>query len=282
MRLLCDVLLDLGDVRRMCEQRQPLDFAERLCRLAARLAGAGRHDHDRRRRPAPGPVLLPHGADRRRRDRRPAPARPGWPSASPWSRCTTATRRRPPRSPGPGGDLAGRNACVAGVMAPVMEARALARLASGWQRRPRGAGPGPRRRLGPGPTRRSAGWPGEAPERATPPSATPSASFSSTRATRWSPWAITGARRRAFEQVAAAVLGGRDPGPVAGHARPGPVPARGRRAGGGAAAEPGHPARRCPASTARASWCAPPGRWASRSPRSTATSAPCASTARRW
>ena len=39
MRLLCDVLLDLGDVRRMCEQRQPLEFAERLCQLAARLAG---------------------------------------------------------------------------------------------------------------------------------------------------------------------------------------------------------------------------------------------------
>ena len=39
MRLLCDVLLDLGDVRRMCEQRQPLEFVERLCRLAARLAG---------------------------------------------------------------------------------------------------------------------------------------------------------------------------------------------------------------------------------------------------
>ena len=39
LRLLCDVLLDFGDVRRMCEHRQPLDFSERLCRLAARLAG---------------------------------------------------------------------------------------------------------------------------------------------------------------------------------------------------------------------------------------------------
>src|SRR5499427_2545102 len=39
LRLLCDVLLDFGDVRRMCEHRQPLDFSERLCRLAAQLAG---------------------------------------------------------------------------------------------------------------------------------------------------------------------------------------------------------------------------------------------------
>jgi hypothetical protein len=34
LRLLCDVLLDLGDVRRMSERRQPLEFSERLCRLA--------------------------------------------------------------------------------------------------------------------------------------------------------------------------------------------------------------------------------------------------------
>ncbi|MEP7024632.1 MAG: hypothetical protein ABJB47_12705, partial [Actinomycetota bacterium] len=39
LRLLCDVLLDLADVRRMCAQRQPIDSAERLCRLAAQLAG---------------------------------------------------------------------------------------------------------------------------------------------------------------------------------------------------------------------------------------------------
>ena len=39
LRLLCDVLLDFGDVRRMSERRQSLEFSERLCRLAARLAG---------------------------------------------------------------------------------------------------------------------------------------------------------------------------------------------------------------------------------------------------
>ena len=38
LRLLCDLLLDLGDVRRMCEERQPVESAERLCRLAAKLA----------------------------------------------------------------------------------------------------------------------------------------------------------------------------------------------------------------------------------------------------
>src|SRR5256885_12122369 len=39
LRLLCDILLDLGDVHRMCAQRQPIDSAERLCRLAAQLSG---------------------------------------------------------------------------------------------------------------------------------------------------------------------------------------------------------------------------------------------------
>ena len=38
LRLLCDVLLDLGDVRRMCEERQSIEAQERLCRLAAQLA----------------------------------------------------------------------------------------------------------------------------------------------------------------------------------------------------------------------------------------------------
>src|SRR5262249_60602398 len=39
LRLLCDVLLDFGDVRRMCEHRQPLDFSERLYRLPGQPAG---------------------------------------------------------------------------------------------------------------------------------------------------------------------------------------------------------------------------------------------------
>ncbi|HEY4590267.1 MAG TPA: XRE family transcriptional regulator, partial [Thermoanaerobaculia bacterium] len=39
LRLLCDVLLDFSEVRRMCEQRQPIELQERLCRLAAQLSG---------------------------------------------------------------------------------------------------------------------------------------------------------------------------------------------------------------------------------------------------
>jgi transcriptional regulator with XRE-family HTH domain len=38
LRLLCDVLLDFGDVRRMCERRQPLESSGRLCRVAGQLA----------------------------------------------------------------------------------------------------------------------------------------------------------------------------------------------------------------------------------------------------
>jgi hypothetical protein len=39
LRLLCDVLLDFADIRRMCAERQPIECAERLCRLAGQLAG---------------------------------------------------------------------------------------------------------------------------------------------------------------------------------------------------------------------------------------------------
>jgi hypothetical protein len=38
LRLLCDVLLDFGDIRRMCAERQPAESAQRLCYLAGRLA----------------------------------------------------------------------------------------------------------------------------------------------------------------------------------------------------------------------------------------------------
>ncbi|HEX2315383.1 MAG TPA: XRE family transcriptional regulator, partial [Thermomonospora sp.] len=39
LRMLCDVLLDFSEVRRMCSQRQPVEMQERLCRIAAQLAG---------------------------------------------------------------------------------------------------------------------------------------------------------------------------------------------------------------------------------------------------
>ncbi|URN05944.1 hypothetical protein LUW74_23320 [Actinomadura madurae] len=39
LRMLCDVLLDFSEVRRMCDKRQPVELQERLCRIAAQLSG---------------------------------------------------------------------------------------------------------------------------------------------------------------------------------------------------------------------------------------------------
>jgi tetratricopeptide (TPR) repeat protein len=128
MRLLCDVLLDLGDVRRMCEQRQPLEFVERLCRLAARLAGLA------------GMTMIDAGDHRLARSffstARTAADETGDRHLRAWvavreslvplyygdpAQAAAAARAA--------ADLAGHQPCVAGVMAPVVESRALARLA---------------------------------------------------------------------------------------------------------------------------------------------------------
>lgn len=128
MRLLCDVLLDLGDVRRMCEQRQPLEFVERLCRLAARLSGLA------------GMTMINVGDHRLARSffstARTAADETGDRHLRAWvavreslvplyygdpAQAAAAARAS--------ADLAGHQPCVAGVMAPVVEARALARLA---------------------------------------------------------------------------------------------------------------------------------------------------------
>jgi tetratricopeptide (TPR) repeat protein len=128
MRLLCDVLLDLGDVRRMCQQRQPLEFVERLCRLAARLAGLA------------GITMIDAGDHRLARSffstARTAADETGDRHLRAWvavreslvplyygdpAQAAAAARAA--------ADLAGHQPCVAGVMAPVVEARALARLA---------------------------------------------------------------------------------------------------------------------------------------------------------
>jgi tetratricopeptide (TPR) repeat protein len=128
MRLLCDVLLDLGDVRRMCEQRQPLEFVDRLCRLAARLAGLA------------GMTMIDAGDHRLARSffstARTAADETGDRHLRAWvavreslvplyygdpAQAAAAARAA--------ADLAGHQPCVAGVMAPVVEARALARLA---------------------------------------------------------------------------------------------------------------------------------------------------------
>ncbi len=133
LRLLCDVLLDFSDVRRMCAAHQPIECAERLCRLAVQLAGltaiamidlgdqrlarsffrtartAADETGDRRLRAwvAAREALVPlyYGDPR---------------EAAALARAAT--------------DMAGRKPCVAGVIAPVVEARALARLAGRGRR----------------------------------------------------------------------------------------------------------------------------------------------------
>lgn len=127
LRLLCDVLLDFGDVRRMCERRQPLEFSQRLCRLASQLAGLA------------GMILIDVGDQRMARSffrtARSAADETGDRHLRAWvavreafvplyygdaSEACTLSRA--------GAGLAGRNPCVAGVMAPVLEARSLARI----------------------------------------------------------------------------------------------------------------------------------------------------------
>ena len=139
LRLLCDVLLDLGDVRRMCEHRQPLDFSERLCRLAAQLAGLA------------GMIMINVGHQRLARSffrtARTAGDETGDRQLRAWIAVREALVPLYYGDPAEavalaraGAGLAGRNVCVAAAMAPVMEARALARVAarSGGTAKPQG------------------------------------------------------------------------------------------------------------------------------------------------
>ena len=129
LRLLCDVLLDFGDVRRMCEQRQPIEFAERLCRLAAQLASLT------------GMTMIDIGDQRMARSffrtARTAADETGDRALRAWVAVREALiplyygdPREAISLARTGADLAGRSQCVAGVMAPVAEARALGRLAA--------------------------------------------------------------------------------------------------------------------------------------------------------
>jgi transcriptional regulator with XRE-family HTH domain len=129
LRLLCDVLLDFGDVRRMCEQRQPIEFAERLCRLAAQLAALT------------GMTMIDIGDQRMARSffrtARIAADETGDRALRAWVAVREALiplyygdPREAITLARAGSDLAGRSQCVAGVMAPVAEARALGRLAA--------------------------------------------------------------------------------------------------------------------------------------------------------
>ena len=129
LRLLCDVLLDFGDVRRMCEHRQPLDFSERLYRLAAQLAGLA------------GMIMIDVGHQRLARSFFRTARTAGDETGDRQLRAWVAVREAlVPLYYGDPAEavalaraaagLAGRNVCVAAAMAPVMEARALARVAA--------------------------------------------------------------------------------------------------------------------------------------------------------
>jgi transcriptional regulator with XRE-family HTH domain/tetratricopeptide (TPR) repeat protein len=128
LRLLCDVLLDLGDVRRMCEEHQPLEFSERLCRLACQLSGLA------------GISMLDIGDNRLARSffrtARIAADETGDRQLRAWVAAREALVPLYYGDPTEAAalassavDLAGPRLCVAAVMAPVIEARARARLA---------------------------------------------------------------------------------------------------------------------------------------------------------
>ena len=125
LRLLCDVLLDFGDVRRMSERRQSLEFSERLCRLAGRLAGLL------------GMIMINAGDPRLARSffrtARTAADETGDRHLRAWVAVREALVPLYYGDPAEASvlarasaGLAGRNPCAAGVMAPVLEARALA------------------------------------------------------------------------------------------------------------------------------------------------------------
>jgi hypothetical protein len=141
LRLLCDVLLDFGDVRRMSERRQSLEFSERLCRLAGRLAGLI------------GMIMINVGDQRLARSFFRTARTAADETGDRYLRAWVAVREAlvPLYYGDPveasvlaraGAGLAGSNPCVAGVMAPVLEARALAWAAA---RRDDGGGPALRR-----------------------------------------------------------------------------------------------------------------------------------------
>jgi hypothetical protein len=133
LRLLCDVLLDFGDIRRMCAQRQPIECAERLCRLAAQLAGLT------------GMAMINLGDQRLARSffrtARTAADETGDRRLRAWVAVREALvplyygdPREAAALARAGTDLAGRQPCAAGVMSPVIEARALARMAGRGRR----------------------------------------------------------------------------------------------------------------------------------------------------
>jgi tetratricopeptide (TPR) repeat protein len=128
LRMLCDVLLDFSEVRRMCQQRQPIELQERLCRLAAQLSGLS------------GLIMINLGDHRLARSffrtARTAADETGDRPLRAW---VTVRESLVPMYYGDAReaihlarkaqDLAGRTPSVAAAMAPIVEARALGQLA---------------------------------------------------------------------------------------------------------------------------------------------------------
>jgi hypothetical protein len=142
LRLLCDVALDFGDVRRMAERWQPLEFSERLCRLAGQLSGLA------------GMIMINVGDQRLARSffrtGRAAADETGDRPLRAWMAVREALVPLYYGDPAEASSLAraaaglaGRNPCVAAAMAPVLEARALAWAAA--RRDDSSAGPALRR-----------------------------------------------------------------------------------------------------------------------------------------
>ena len=127
LRLLCDVLLDFSEVRRMCEQRQPIELQERLCRLAAQLSGLS------------GVIMIDLGDHRMSRSffrtARTAADETGDRALRSWVSVREALvpmyygdPREALHLARRAQDLAGRTPNVAAAMAPIVEARALGML----------------------------------------------------------------------------------------------------------------------------------------------------------
>ncbi|GAA3927298.1 hypothetical protein GCM10023085_05680 [Actinomadura viridis] len=128
LRMLCDVLLDFSEVRRMVDQRQPVELQERLCRLAAQLSALS------------GLIMINLGDHRLARSffrtARTAADETGDRRLRAW---VTVRESLVPMYYGDprealhlarkAQDLAGRSPSVAAAMAPAVEARALGLLA---------------------------------------------------------------------------------------------------------------------------------------------------------
>ncbi|MBA9004091.1 XRE family transcriptional regulator [Thermomonospora cellulosilytica] len=143
LRMLCDVLLDFSEVRRMCAQRQPVELQERLCRIAAQLAGLS------------GLIMINLGDHRLARSffrtASTAADETGDRALRAWVTVREALvpmyygdPREALHLARKAQDLAGRAPSVAAAMAPAVEARALGLLA---MRGRSDAAPGARRAL---------------------------------------------------------------------------------------------------------------------------------------